>query len=107
MFVMTRLRAPEGDPVAADEIRAGLQASLEILAEKPGFVGGEVGRNMDDPGLWVLATRWENVGSYRRALGSYESKMFIHPLMVHAIDEPSAYEPAEPGETLNRSIPRS
>ena len=84
-----------------------LHHALAILAAKPGYVGGEVGRNVDDPGLWVLSTRWENVGSYRRALSSYEGKMHVQPLMVHALDEPSAYEVVEEGTDLNRAEPRS
>ena len=84
-----------------------ITAALAILAAKPGHVGGEVGRNVDDPTLWVLTTRWENVGSYRRALGSYEGKMHIQPLMVNAVDEPSAYELVEEGTDLNESQPRS
>ena len=106
MLVMTRLRAP-ADAAAAKELRAGLQRARAILAVQPGFVWGEVGRNVDDPGLWVLTTRWENVGSYRRALSSYESKMHVQPLMVHAVDEPSAYEVVEEGTDLNRAQPRS
>lgn len=107
MLVVTRLRAPSPDPAAEDELRRGLLYALAILAAKPGHVGGEVGRNVDDPTLWVLTTRWENVGSYRRALGSYEAKMHIQPLMVHAVDEPSAYEVVEEGTDLNVSHPRS
>ncbi|HEY0642961.1 MAG TPA: antibiotic biosynthesis monooxygenase [Nocardioides sp.] len=112
MLVVTRLRtpsAPGGDPDAAAEaeLRAGLLQALAILAAKPGYVGGEVGRNVDDPTLWALTTRWENVGSYRRALGSYEGKMHIQPLMVHALDEPSAYEVVEEGTDLNVADPRS
>ena len=111
MLVVTRLRAQPSDPAAADaageELRRGLMHALGILAVKPGYVGGEVGRNIDDPTLWVLTTRWENVGSYRRALGSYEGKMHIQPLMVHALDEPSAYEVVEEGTDLNRAEPRS
>ena len=111
MLVVTRLRAPSpdaGPDTAAEEgLRRGLQHALAILAAKPGYVGGEVGRNIDDPGLWVLTTRWENVGSYRRALGSYEGKMHIQPLMVHALDEPSAYEVVEEGTDLNDARPRS
>ena len=107
MLVVTRLRVPGSDARAAQDLRAGLDRALEILADQPGFVGGDVGRNVDDPGLWVLATRWENVGSYRRALGSYESKMHIQPLMVHALDEPSAYETPGPGEPLNVAEARS
>lgn len=106
MLVITRLRAPAA-AAAADEMCTGLLRARDILADKPGFLGGEVGRNVDDPGLWVLSTRWENVGSYRRALSSYESKMHVQPLMVHAVDEPSAYEVVEEGTDLNDARPRS
>ena len=111
MLVLTRLRTPSGpagpDAAAEVELRHGLLRAIAILAAKPGYVGGEVGRNVDDPGLWVLTTRWENVGSYRRALGSYEGKMHIQPLMVNAVDEPSAYEVVEEGTDLNEARPRS
>jgi hypothetical protein len=111
VLVVTRLRVQPSEPADADaageELRRGLMHALGILAAKPGYVGGEVGRNIDDPTLWVLTTRWENVGSYRRALGSYEGKMHIQPLMVHALDEPSAYEVVEEGTDLNRAEPRS
>ncbi|MCW2737330.1 antibiotic biosynthesis monooxygenase [Nocardioides sp.] len=107
MLVVTRLRAQTSDgfsdEAAGEELRRGLLHALGILAAKPGYVGGEVGRNVDDPTLWALATRWENVGSYRRALGSYEGKMHIQPLMVHALDEPSAYEVVEEGTDLNEA----
>ena len=106
MLVVTRLRTPSPDAAAESQLRAGLLQALSILAAKPRWVGGDVGRNVDDPSLWVLTTRWENVGSYRRALGSYEGKMHIQPLMVHALDEPSAYEVVEEGTDLNESIPR-
>ena len=107
MLVVTRLRTPSPDAAAESELRAGLLQALGILAAKPGWVGGDVGRNVDDPSLWVLTTRWENVGSYRRALGSYEGKMHIQPLMVNALDEPSAYEVVEEGTDLNEAHPRS
>jgi hypothetical protein len=106
VLVVTRLRTPS-DPAAESELRSGLLQALRILAAKPGWVGGDVGRNVDDPTLWVLTTRWENVGSYRRALGSFEGKMHIQPLMVHALDEPSAYEVVEEGTDLNEAHPRS
>jgi hypothetical protein len=111
VLVVTRLRTPSGPDgptsAAEGELRAGLLQALGILAAKPGWVGGDVGRNVDDPTLWVLTTRWENVGSYRRALGSYEGKMHVQPLMVHALDEPSAYEVVEEGTDLNEAHPRS
>ena len=107
MLVVTRLRAPGPDDAAGGELRRGLLQALDVLAAKPGWIGGDVGRNVDDPTLWVLTTRWENVGSYRRALGSYEGKMHVQPLMVHALDAPSAYEVVEEGTDLNEAQPRS
>ncbi|PVG83469.1 antibiotic biosynthesis monooxygenase [Nocardioides gansuensis] len=107
MLVVTRFRAPTAGVEAAATLRAGLEKALEVLATKPGHLGGEVGRNVDEPDLWVLSTRWQNVGSYRRALSSYEGKLLVQPLMVHALDEPSAYEVVEPGTDLNVADPRS
>ena len=106
MLVVTRLRPPSADPAAADELRAGLHRAHEVLASKPGYVGGEVGRNVDDPALWVLCTRWENVGSYRRALSAYEVKIRAVVVLSQAIDEPSAYEVLDGGD-LNEAMPRT
>ena len=78
-----------------------------MLAAAAGYVDGQIGRNVDDPTLWVLMTRWANVGSYRRALSSYDVKMGAVPLLSRAIDEPSAYEAVEPGPSLNEQVPRS
>ena len=108
MIVVNRFRVPAADPAAAEELRAGLQLALEVLAARPGHVDGTIGRNLDDPDLWVLTTRWENVGSYRRALSSYDVKLTAVPLLSRALDEPSAYEVVEPGgAALNEAVPRA
>ena len=78
-----------------------------MLAERPGYVDGRVGRNLDDPTLWVLTTRWDDVGAYRRALSSYDVKLQAVPLLSRAVDEPSAYEVVEPGTVLNIESTRS
>ena len=92
----------DGEP-----FRAELAAAHAVLAERPGYVDGQVGRNLDDPTLWVLTTRWENVGAYRRALSSYDVKLHAVPLLSRAVDEPSAYEVVEPGTVLNIESTRS
>jgi quinol monooxygenase YgiN len=102
VIVVNRFRVPMG---GEQEFRAGIVAAHEALAARPGYVGGEVGRNVDDPELWVLTTRWQNVGSYRRALSAYDVKLTAVPLLSQAIDEPSAYEAVDDGE-LNRAVPR-
>ena len=87
--------------------RTELAAAHAVLAERAGYVDGQIGRNVDDPTLWVLTTRWENVGAYRRALSSYEVKLNAVPLLSRAVDEPSAYELVEPGTVLNIESTRS
>lgn len=109
MLVISRFRYADDD---LDQARTELALCLDGLGAKPGFVGGSVGRAVDDPTLWVLETRWQNVGAYRRALSAYDIKMTVVPLLSHAVDEPSAYEVicgdgAEPGEPANRVVPRS
>ncbi len=77
---------------SASDFRAELEGVRDVLAEAAGFVGGEVGQNLDEPTLWVLTTRWENVGSYRRALSSTRAKLEAIPILARAIDEAGAYE---------------
>lgn len=104
MLVINRFRVDEG---AAAQFRADLVSAHALLAARPGYVDGTVGRNVDDPTLWVLQTRWLNVGSYRRALSSYDVKLGAVPLLSRAVDEPSAYElVGDDGETMNTAVPR-
>jgi quinol monooxygenase YgiN len=106
VLVVNRFRVAEED---AEAFRLELMAAHEALAQRPGYVDGTVGRNVDDPSLWILHTRWENVGSYRRALSSYDVKLNAVPLLSRAVDEPSAYEIVTAGADteLNQPLPRS
>lgn len=104
VLVVTRYRVSEEEqPV----FRADAETALAALAARPGYVDGTLGRNLDDPGLWTLVTRWENVGTYRRALSSYDVKLLAVPLLSRALDEPSAYEAVHPGAALNQPSARS
>jgi len=98
VLVVSRFRVPVDE---GEAFRVDLQQALEALAERPGHLTGTIGRNVDDPELWVLATRWEHVGAYRRALSAYDVKLHAVPVLGRAIEEPSAYEPVEPGTDLN------
>ena len=77
---------------SASNFRAELESVRDVLGDAAGFLGGEVGQNLDEPTLWVLTTRWENVGSYRRALSSTRAKLEAIPVLARAIDEAGAYE---------------
>jgi len=101
MQMRTIVKRAERD---AESFRADLEAARAVLATRKGYVEGQLGHNVDDPTLWTMVTRWQDVGSYRRALSSYDVKVGAVPLLSRAIDEPSAYESVD-GE-LNRSQPR-
>jgi hypothetical protein len=89
MLAVSRFHYPDDD---VDRPLAELGSCVTVLSGVPGFVSATVGRALDDPTLWLLATTWENVGSYRRALSSYEVKAQVMPVLANAVDEPSAYE---------------
>ena len=89
MLVVNRFRVPVAD---GDAFRADLEAARAVLARQRGYVDGQLGRNVDDPELWTMVTRWADVGSYRRALSTYDVKLGAVALLSRALDEPSAYE---------------
>jgi quinol monooxygenase YgiN len=88
MFAVTRLRVPEDD---VESFGAAVAVLLAALVVRPGFRDGELGRSADDPSLWAMVTRWDGVGTYRRALSAAEVKMAGAPVWVHALDEPGVY----------------
>ncbi|MFX4272792.1 antibiotic biosynthesis monooxygenase family protein [Propionibacteriaceae bacterium Y1685] len=100
MIVLTRFQVPESE---APEFLAKAAAAAEVLQARPGLLSLDLARNIDDPQLWTLTTRWADVGSYRRALSGMESKMVVVPMLSMAIDEPSAYERAD---LVGDNVPR-
>ena len=103
MIVVNRFRAGSQE---AETLRAALEEALAVLSEQRGYVDGHLGRNVDDPDLWLLQTQWAGPGAYRRALSSYDVKVRAWALLGQAIDEPGAYELVVPGEPLNEAMPR-
>jgi len=79
-------------PERTAEFTEQAHTALAALAARPGYRGGELVRALDDPARWCLVTRWDSVGAYRRALGSYEVKATATRLLASSADEPSAYE---------------
>ncbi|MEI2810809.1 MAG: antibiotic biosynthesis monooxygenase family protein [Nocardioides sp.] len=113
MIVVTRYRVNDQDSSEGGVIEHAqgfgerLSAVAAIFAGKPGFLDATVARNVDEPDLWTLVTRWRNVGSYRRALSAYDVKLHAVPLLSQALDEPSAYEVYTGESELNRAELRS
>lgn len=100
MLVVNRFRVP-AEQRPTFEVQAA--AALDVWRVKPGCLALDLVQNLDDPELWALVSRWQDVGSYRRALQGYESKLTVVPLLSLAIDEPSAFaDPEEVGENRPR-----
>jgi quinol monooxygenase YgiN len=99
--------ASASDP---SEFSERAHAALAALAARPGYLRGSLGRSTDAATDWVLITEWENVGSYRRALGNYEVKVHASTLLADAVDLPSSFEPlleiAPDGATIERGSDR-
>lgn len=89
MFAISRFRAPGP---GFEELAAPV---VEWWSARPGCLSLDLVRNLDDPQLWALIGRWDSVGSYRRSFNGYEAKLVLTPLMMHAVDEPSAFLPPE------------
>ncbi len=85
MFAVNRFR--DGRP----EFEAEARPVLEFWRGREGCEWMELVRNLDDPELWALISRWRDVGSYRRSFNGFEAKMILTPLLLRAVDEPSAY----------------
>ena len=104
MISATHYRSDE--PGFADRART----ALAVLAQRPGYLRGSLGRSTDDAADWLLITEWENVGSYRRALGGLDAKLLAMPLLAEAADVPSTFEPllevAPGGAELTRASDR-
>jgi len=89
VIAVTRFVVPEAE---AEAFGRGAEELLGLLAARPGFVQGRLGRALDDEAQWVLSTEWDTVGSYRRGLGDFQVKLVSPPLMGWSVPEPSAFE---------------
>lgn len=100
VLVVSRLRSDDDLTEPLGHLRA-------LLAAADGCVAVDLGRNVDEPGLWVLAGRWRDIGSWRRALSSYDVRLAWMELMPLVVDEPATYELGG-GETAawNRNLAR-
>ena len=93
MIAIARFQVPRERAVDFAELA---RVAIAALERAEGFLTADLGQNFDEPTLWTITTRWINVGSYRRGLGAFDSKVAQAPLQIWSIDEPSAYgDPAD------------
>ncbi len=66
--------------------------AILALQNKPGFIEAIVSRSPDEPSRVIVTSKWVDVGSYRRALSSYDAKISVWPFLANMHDQPSAFE---------------
>ncbi len=102
MLAVTRFHVPPQDEAS---FAAQARAASDFYLTRPGCESSEVLRNLDEPELWALVSRWADVGSYRRAFSGYEAKMVLTPLLLLGIDEPGAFDvPDAVGANVPRGV---
>jgi hypothetical protein len=77
---------------AESDLTERATTALGVLAACKGYLRGRLTRSLDEPANWMMITEWASVGAYRRALSSYDVKVYATPLLAQSLDEPSAYE---------------
>lgn len=66
--------------------------AVELLRGREGCVGIDILQSVDRDDLLMITTRWESMGSYRRAMSAYEVKERVIPFLSRARDEDSTFE---------------
>ncbi|WP_232303989.1 antibiotic biosynthesis monooxygenase [Pseudofrankia sp. DC12] len=103
VLAMVRFQVPDA---SFGVFAGGAEATLAALAQARGFQGGRLARAVDDPDAWVLVTQWDGPGAWRRALGGFEVRQLLAPLLGWALDAPGAFEilvdRGGPGDAVRR-----
>ena len=66
-----------------DSFDQGFDRMSELFSESLGFLSMELGQSTDSLEDLTVIHRWENVGSYRKALSRYEIKAEVIPFLSH------------------------
>ena len=66
--------------------------ALGILQRQNGFISANIFHSADEPQRYLVQSDWKDVGSYRRAMGSMDSKLGVWPFLADMKDEITAFE---------------
>ena len=72
--------------------RSALTDVLGVLQSSTGFESLQLLHSPDEVNHYSVISRWENVGSYRRAVSSTAAKLVVWPFLSTMIDQPSTFE---------------
>jgi quinol monooxygenase YgiN len=89
VLVTMRFTVPQRERTAfLGQARAG----VDLLRSRAGCLGVEVLQSVDHAEEILITTRWQDMGSYRKAMSAYEIKEKVIPFLSQARDEDSTFE---------------
>jgi hypothetical protein len=80
------------DLADSESLNLAARKAMSVLQIRPGFISANIFRSADSPERYLVQTDWQDVGSYRRALGSTEAKLEVWPFLANMHDQPTAFE---------------
>jgi hypothetical protein len=92
MLVVMRFDAKSSSPSEAESLQERQKSLVQALSGAQGFRNATLGRSPDDPGQWVIVTRWVGVGSFRRGLSGFDVKLALGALASESVDTTSVFE---------------
>lgn len=90
MWVVIRFQIED-----AQSFRPDAEAVVAHWRGSAGCLEASLVRNLDETSLWALISKWATVGDYRRSFSGTQSKLLLTPLLLQALDEPSAFLPPD------------
>ena len=76
----------------SEQWRLEAQTALTVVAQHSGFLDAQILHSPDEPSRYLVEVRWQDVGSYRRAMSSTEMKLHVWPFLAGMLNEPTVYE---------------
>ena len=71
---------------------ADLMAVTEVLQSSVGFESLSLLHSPDEPTHYSVLSKWQDVGSYRRALSATNAKLVVWPFLASMLPTPTVFE---------------
>ena len=71
---------------------AELLSVIEVLQKSVGFESLSLLHSPDEPNHYSVLSKWQDVGSYRRALSATNAKLVVWPFLAPMLPAPTVFE---------------
>lgn len=71
---------------------ADLLSVIEVLQNSVGFESLTLLHSPDEPNHYSVLSKWQDVGSYRRALSATNAKLVVWPFLAPMLPAPTVFE---------------